>query len=132
MFVRSFASSSLSLEQYIAAPHLIMATGDLKKTWIDDLLAAKGHKRRIGLVAPHPSAVGQVIPGIQLMCTLARSIAMPYIKDSNFCVVSAPFSWNEPHESLLKWHARSDNDPAQRWARNLIEEVWQECYQPAE
>ncbi|MDO6475153.1 LysR family transcriptional regulator [Alteromonas sp. 1_MG-2023] len=125
------AEKALTIDGYVSTPHLIMATGHVEKTWIDDLLTAKGLKRRVGLVAPHPSAVAHVVPQSDLVCTLARSIALPYVNHPDFYVTAAPFSWNEPHEGLLMWHGRSDNDPAQRWARKLIEEVWQESYQPA-
>ena len=114
------------LEDYASAPHLVLASGKLKSTWIDDLLAEHNLKRRIGLIAPNPHAIKQVIPNSDLICTVARSLAIPFVDQEEFNICTAPFSWQEPHRYVQLWHAGSRNDLAQQWLRSTFQTVWQD------
>lgn len=112
----------LDIATYARLPHLVIATSLVERTWIDDALAAHGLQRRIAAIMPDAQALPLVLPGTRLVCTVMRSIASPFLGIAPLRVSIPPIP-GPPHVAHLVWHVRSNRDPAQRWARALLQDV---------
>ena len=110
---------TMDLETYARLPHLIMASDRVARTWIDDVLEARGLRRRIAVTAPHPTAIPMLLGGTRLVSTVARSLIAPFIDQAALRLLAPPFG-GAPHEFQMIWSARTDRDPALAWLRGLI------------
>ncbi|MEM1254035.1 MAG: LysR family transcriptional regulator [Cyanobacteria bacterium P01_H01_bin.21] len=113
--------SNLSLEQYVANPHvLITYTGDLKGV-IDRMLDAQGLKRRVVASFPYHLAAPHVVANTNCIVTLSERIA----RLQNWVgvkVLPLPLDFSPYMETLL-WHRRDDNDRTHQWLRSTICEI---------
>ena len=111
----------MSLEGYLAAPHVRVTVALEDDSEIDEALARLGHKRRIVVQIPHWSAAPEMIRGTDLVLTAARrSIAQLGIggllcSDLPFQLARFPF--------VQTWHRRRDMDPAHCWLREQIAQI---------
>jgi DNA-binding transcriptional LysR family regulator len=113
---------TLDLATYARLPHLVVAADVISRTWIDEALAAHDLRRRIAVIVPHPHAIALMLPRTRLICTVARSIAMPFVGTSTLRLLVPPIH-GPIHTAHLVWHSRSSRDPAQRWMRSALREA---------
>lgn len=109
----------LDLETFAALPHLIIATDVVPSTWIDDLLAVSGLKRRIAVIAPHAQALPLLTAGTRLVATVARSLVIPYAPPGSVRILEPPFP-TKPYVFQQIWDARTSSNPGLRWLRGMI------------
>ncbi|RIV80986.1 LysR family transcriptional regulator [Aurantiacibacter xanthus] len=108
----------LSLERYLAAPHVRVTVALEDDSEIDEALARLGHKRRIAVQLPHWSAAPETVRGTDLVLTAARRSIQHLgtgglrCGDLPFDLASFPF--------VQTWHRRREMDPAHRWLRDHI------------
>jgi DNA-binding transcriptional LysR family regulator len=113
--------NSLTLEQYISSPHvLITYTGDLKGG-IDRLLDDLGLKRQIVASFPYHLAAPYVVANTNCIVTLSERIARLY-DWSGVKVLPLPFDFTPYRETML-WHRRDDRDRTHEWLRNEIVKI---------
>lgn len=113
------ARGELSLEEWLARPHVLVAMRPGSDNEIDAALQRKGLHRHIALVLPHWSASTEVLAGTDLILTVARRTLerLPPAKGLRQFVPPLQL----PHFSFQQvWHARRENDPAHQWFRRLI------------
>jgi DNA-binding transcriptional LysR family regulator len=109
---------SLSLADFLGATHVLVEVQQDETPAIDRVLTGLGHTRRIALTVPYHSAAVLAVAGTSLVATLpARMLAGAV--DPALRVVAAPAEIGTmPY--LMVWHQRLDDDPAQRWLRDLV------------
>ena len=113
------ASGALPLEQWLARPHVLLAMRPDAFDEIERALAALGLSRHIALVLPHWSAALEVLPGTDLVLTVASRAAASVERYDTLARFSPPFT--APRIAYQQaWHARKDNDPAHRWLREAL------------
>jgi DNA-binding transcriptional LysR family regulator len=119
---RGAAQQGLSLEAYLACSHALISSSPTGRGLVDERLAAQGHTRRIALRIPHFYSALAIVAQSDLVLTgpaALASLATPEMK-----VVALPVPIELPDPSInLVWHERFDNDPGQRWLRELTAEV---------
>ncbi|HTQ06481.1 MAG TPA: LysR family transcriptional regulator [Polyangiaceae bacterium] len=111
---------TLTLEAYVAAPHLVITLGDDERpTWIDEALAARGLERRVAVRVRHFMAAPLVVSRTDLVMTGPSMLLRYFAELVPLQVLKPPIALpTYPEEAY--WHERFDADPAHRWLRELV------------
>jgi len=114
----------VSLQSWLARPHVLVAMGPDTHTEIDVALASKGLRRHIALVLPHWSACTSVLPDTDLILTVASRTLDRVARGQGVARFMPPIDL--PHFAFQQaWHARRDADPAHRWFRGAVMDACQ-------
>jgi DNA-binding transcriptional LysR family regulator len=112
----------MSLQQYLARPHVRVSVLDTASDPIDQLLAQRGLARQVALVVPHFSVVPHVVARSGCIATLSRQLAQAYAQDTRLCVRLPPIAM--PARALqMIWHERSAADEGAHFLRDLVVEA---------
>ncbi|MEM6256673.1 MAG: LysR family transcriptional regulator [Cyanobacteria bacterium P01_D01_bin.156] len=111
----------LSLEQYIANPHILITyTADLKGV-IDRMLDDQGLKRKVVASFPYHLAAPSIVANTNCIVTLSERIARLH-NWVGVKVLPLPLDF-APYRETLLWHKRDNNDRTHQWLRDTISEV---------
>ena len=116
------ARGGLTMSQWLARPHVLVAMRPGADNEIDQALADLGHTRRVAVALPHWSIATELIPGTDLVLTVAQRAVAHLRNDRQMRRFAAPFLI-PPFAFQAVWHTRRDVDPAHRWLREQIAEV---------
>jgi DNA-binding transcriptional LysR family regulator len=113
-------TSSLSLEQYVRTPHLVISLGDDERpTWIDEALARVSRSRHVAAKVRYFMAAPLVVSQTELLMTGPATLIDYFSKLVPLSVFEPPVRLPSYPEEMY-WHERHDSDPAHRWLRGLI------------
>ncbi|QEI08038.1 LysR family transcriptional regulator [Pigmentiphaga aceris] len=115
------ARGGLSLDTWLARPHVLVSMRPDDGNEIDQALDALGLHRRIALALPHWSAALEVVAGTDLILTIARRSLpnarhLPGLRQFAAPLTLPRFAFQQA------WHVRRDGDAAHAWLRR---EIWQ-------
>ncbi|WP_301117346.1 LysR family transcriptional regulator [Pusillimonas sp. (ex Stolz et al. 2005)] len=110
---------SISLEQYLAMPHAVVAAVGSGHEIIESTLAKKGYQRRVALRLSHFLAIPLIVASTDLIVTIPTMLAESYLSVSRLKIIEPPLQFPEYTISQY-WHARNHNDPGHRWLRELV------------
>jgi DNA-binding transcriptional LysR family regulator len=110
---------SLSLKQYLAASHIVVATYAGVQTIPDKQLAALGAKRTSGIRVPYFGVALHCLPGTELVLTLTSGMTSVIKADRRLRLVKAPQELH-PFYFLMAWHPRLNSDPRHVWLRGAM------------
>jgi DNA-binding transcriptional LysR family regulator len=110
---------SLSLKQYLAASHIVVATYAGVQTIPDKHLAAVGAKRNSCIRVPYFGVALQCLPGTELVLTLTSGMTSVVKRDRRVRLVKAPQEIHAFH-FLMAWHPRHNTDPRHVWLREAM------------
>jgi DNA-binding transcriptional LysR family regulator len=115
------ARRKLDLATFAKLPHLgISSTGE-DISFVDAALASHGLSRSIALEAPYLSA-GPLLVQSDMVAVLGRQIALEFQRSHPIELRELPF--DSPNlRSIMLWHRRLDDQPAQRWLRQTAASV---------
>ncbi len=111
---------TLTLDDFLAHPHMMVTFRDPRLSPVDAALEALGRRRRVAVIAPNFASNIASLSGTDLiMCLpsrLANSISSPDL-------IHFPLPLEVPdYPYSLIWHERTDGDPTCAWLRRLITE----------
>jgi DNA-binding transcriptional LysR family regulator len=112
---------TLSLEEFLGAAHVMVDVLQGEQSAVDRRLTELGRHRTAALSVPYHTAAVLAVPGTRLVATLPTRLVST-LDDPGLRVVKAPAEV-EPMPYLMMWHPRLDDDPAQRWLRDLVRVV---------
>lgn len=112
---------TLGLEDFLAAAHVVVNVLQGEQSAIDRRLTELGQHRTATLSVPYHTAAVLAIPDTPLVATLPERFVST-LDNEDLRVVKAPVEV-EPMPYLMTWHPRLDDDPAQRWLRDLVRVV---------
>jgi DNA-binding transcriptional LysR family regulator len=115
---------TLSLDDFLGAAHVMVDVLQGEQSAVDRRLTELGRHRSAALSVPYHSAAVLAVPGTPLVATLPARL-LSTLDDPALAVVNAPAEV-EPMPYLMTWHPRLDDDPAQRWLRDLVRVVARE------
>ena len=122
------AKGGLTLEEWLERPHVMLAVRPDAFDEIERALAAQGLKRRIAVALPHWGAALALLPGTDLVLTIARRAVGPQRALRDLRQFSPPHQLPLPKMAYQQaWHARKDNDPGLSWLRQVV----MNCCQPS-
>jgi DNA-binding transcriptional LysR family regulator len=110
---------SLSLRQYLAADHIVVATYAGVQTIPDKQLAAVGAKRNSCIRVPYFGVALQCLAGTELVLTLTSGLTSVVKRDRKLRLVKAPPEFHAFH-FLMAWHPRLNTDPRHVWLREAM------------
>ena len=106
----------LTLKRYLRAEHVSMSHSG--SALIDTALSRMGYKRRIVAHVPHFAALLEAAGADGLCATLPSGVALA-LHPPNLFIHPAPLAIPDLPVSLV-WHQRRDQDPDNRWLRELL------------
>jgi DNA-binding transcriptional LysR family regulator len=112
---------TLTLKEFLGAAHVMVDVLQGEQSAVDRRLTELGRHRRAALSVPYHTAAVLAVPETQLVATLPARLVST-VDDTALRVVAAPPEI-EPMPYLMTWHPRLDDDPAQRWLRDLVRVV---------
>jgi DNA-binding transcriptional LysR family regulator len=108
----------LTLEEFVGAQHAVVDVLRGEQSAVDRRLTEMGTHRNAALSVPYHTAAVLAVPETPLVATIPSRLAST-LDDPGLRVVAAPEEV-EAMPYLMSWHPRLDDDPAQRWLRDLV------------
>ena len=119
------AAQPLTLARFSALDHVVVISGGTGHSEVDAMLERAGVERRVRLVVPHFIAVGHILHSTDMIATVPERFATRCAEP--FDLVALPHPANLPEIAInLFWHERYHRDPASRWLRELLVELFAE------
>lgn len=112
------ADKPLSLEDYINAPHAMIAISDGVKALLDAALINQ-NPRKMVLRAYHLEAALAIVDSMPLIITVPADLAYLVAERYDLVIKPLPFAFT-PFDYSLIWHARCDTSESQKWLRSVV------------
>ncbi|MFT4297411.1 MAG: LysR family transcriptional regulator [Micropruina sp.] len=112
----------LGRRRYVAEGHVAIAAGT-GATLLERALRDQGIERRVVLELPGFLGLGAIIGGTDLLATLPRHIGSTLAHGNDLALWPCPLPVDR-FEVGQYWHPRFDNEPASRWLRELVVELF--------
>ena len=109
----------VSLEDYLAVPHVLTSLTDDGHGAVDEALAKLKLKRSIALITPGFLAVPFVVRRAPVITTMPSRLARYFADAFGLATSPAPIELPTFTISLL-WHASFDHDPGHVWLRQTL------------
>ncbi len=109
----------ISLEDYLAASHILVSSRRRGPGFEDQELARLGHERRIVLRCQHYFAACRVVAASDHLLTMPAQYATLANTGLGTQLLEVPVSM-PALDVYLYWHESRDNDPANRWLREKL------------
>ncbi len=112
----------ISLDDYVAYPHLLTSfAGDLTGV-IDEVLEKAGRKRRVMLSTAQFLVMPFYLRAGPYLATMPTTVAQLFAREYGLTYSELPFA-TDSFEVGLIWHSRADGDPALRWLIDRIAHI---------
>ena len=115
------AKDKLSVEEYLSLSHIHISSRRSGLGMVDLALGKMGQQRKIALRSQHYMMATQVIQQTDMAVTVPERFARRHDLYQVPLPVDIP-----PLETHIYWHARTDQDPANRWMREQMIEIAQQ------
>lgn len=109
----------LTLDSYVALPHVQVAPRGQPGGYVDDMLAARGLTRKVARAVPYFVTALQLVAETDYVLTVSERIARRYAQALGLQVLETPLAL-QPYALSLVWPPRLDADPGHRWLREVF------------
>lgn len=116
------SEGELSMEQYLAANHMLISRTGSNIGVIDDWLAKRKFERRIGLIVPHFLSAPLIVAQTDYVLSLPLRIGQQFASFAPLKVLSLPFEL-PVFDLVMIWHPLRDKEPGHLWLRQQIIDV---------
>ena len=113
------AEPPLSLDAYVALPHILVSLRGEPFGHVDELLAAAGRSRMVVYTTPHFLAVPFLLHGFRAVSALPRRLAENCGEAAGLSICPLPVPSNG-YDVRMVWHRRTASDPAHMWFRATV------------
>jgi DNA-binding transcriptional LysR family regulator len=113
----------LSITEFAAAEHLVVVSAGTGHGKVDELLERSGVRRHVRLTVPHYVSVGHILSSTDLIATVPERLADRLIDPFGLAKVPHPAKLPEIAINLF-WHAKYHREPANRWLRGVVFELF--------
>jgi DNA-binding transcriptional LysR family regulator len=117
--------AKISAKQFRAAAHVLVSYAGTGHQVIGETFAAEGLNERIAVRVPHFLVVPMILARTDLLVTVPSRVAAVFAQGGNFKVLPLPLRMPN-FEVRLHWHGRFHQDPANRWLRQVMTELYAE------
>ncbi|MFC4345499.1 LysR family transcriptional regulator [Cupriavidus numazuensis] len=118
-------SSRISMRSFLELSHAVVEPMGRSHELFEGLLKEKGYQRRVQLMSVHFLSIPAIIAATDLIVTVPQSIADYYVRLENLRIVEPPINI-KPYALKQFWHPRFHTDPAVRWLRESVIELFSE------
>jgi LysR family transcriptional activator of mexEF-oprN operon len=116
------ARGALSLDDFLAYPHVLVSATASREGVIDRMLAKTGRTRRLAVVAAHLSVVPGILAESDLLCSLSSRFGAPLAGRYGLVRREPPLELPPARLSMI-WHLRDDRAAGHVWLRRRIAEL---------
>jgi DNA-binding transcriptional LysR family regulator len=110
---------SLSIDEFQDEIHLAITPCGTGHGIVEKSLEAKNIRRRVGLTVPSFLGIASIITTLDYLAVLPEQLARHLASAGNMKVLPLPFT--VPSYYIMQhWHERFTQDPASRWLRSVI------------
>lgn len=117
------AKRAITVKEFSAAEHVVVVSEGTGHGKVDELLERNGISRAVRLSLPHFIAVAPILASSNMIATVplrfAEAVAAPF----GLVALKHPATLPEIAISLY-WHAKQHQDPANRWLRELLLQLY--------
>lgn len=115
----------MTLDQYLAANHMLISRTGSNTGLIDDWLAERQLERRIGLIVPHFLSAPLIVAQTDMILSLPWRIGQRFTHLAPLKILPIPFEL--PNFNLVMiWHPLREKEPGHVWLREQIHQVCQQ------
>jgi len=111
--------TSLTAAQFRAAQHVLVTSSGTGHQVVERMLAEQGLLGSIALRVPHFMVVPMILERTDLVCTAPSQLAHAIARMGRFRALELPIPIPAFDVKLL-WHERREQDPGNRWLRELM------------
>ena len=112
--------AALTLPEYLALEHILIAPRGMPGSLVDGLLQAGGHQRRVVASIQTFVAAPLLVLATELAVTCPASLAKAIPKEMPVAALAPPFELGLDRTSVV-WHERSQSDAGHAWLRGRID-----------
>ncbi|MBW4523101.1 MAG: LysR family transcriptional regulator [Scytolyngbya sp. HA4215-MV1] len=113
---------SLSLNEYLSTPHLLISVKEDRIGRVDYLLAKQNLKRQVALSVPHFLVAPTILAQTDLIATLATRIAQSCSQHQPLKLLPLPIDLTG-FAVWMRWHQSTQASPACQWLRSTLLEI---------
>ena len=114
--------NTLDIDSYLAQGHVLVSSRR-KGPGLEDMeLIREGKRRRIALRCQHYFAACRVVSQTDLLLTMPEQYARIANRQFDNRIHAFPMA-SQALDAHLYWHENADNDPANRWLRNMLRDL---------
>ncbi|HEX6136937.1 MAG TPA: LysR family transcriptional regulator [Casimicrobiaceae bacterium] len=116
----------LTLKQFAALRHAVIATaGTGHEITVERAFGEQRLRRRVALTIPHFMAVPVIVAHTDVVATVPRRLALAFAGYPNVRLLEPPIPIPQ-FEIKQHWHRRYHHDPANKWLRRLLADLFLE------
>jgi DNA-binding transcriptional LysR family regulator len=110
----------LDLETFLSLRHVVVTSDPTNDAAIEHAVHRLGRVRDVAAKIAHFMSVPFVVGQSDLVATIPRRMADTFARLARLRVLSPPASLDlPPSELVMSWHERCNEDPANRWLREV-------------
>jgi len=115
--------NEITLQQFQEETHLVVLTSGTGHVVVERAMATKGIRRKIGLRVPSFLGVDAIIANTDFLMLLPEQMGLLMAKTGDIRLLQLPFS-APSYRVMQHWHERYSRDPANKWLRGVVAEVF--------
>jgi DNA-binding transcriptional LysR family regulator len=117
--------ATMNRRQFHEAAHVLVSYAGTGHQVIEQTFIAAGLGERIAVRVPHFLVVPMILARTDLLVTVPSRVAAIFAQLGNFKVLKLPLAMPR-FEVRLHWHERFQQDPANRWLREAMADLYAE------
>jgi DNA-binding transcriptional LysR family regulator len=122
------AKSPLTVENFLAADHLLVSLSGSPVGVADAALERIGKRRRVAVTLNNFAGAPSLLLTSNLISVLPAGVVRTHALREQIYSCDVPLEI-PPFDCQMAWHTRNDREPAHRWMRALIIETCQRIWQ---
>jgi DNA-binding transcriptional LysR family regulator len=115
----------LTLEQFENEPHVALTTPGIGLEIVEKALEANRITRKVRLRVPGCFGISSMITGADCLAIIPEQLGKLIASAGRIKLLPVPFSL-PPYYVVQHWHERYTHDPASKWLRGVIAELFLE------
>jgi DNA-binding transcriptional LysR family regulator len=120
------ATGPIGVRQFAEMRHVAIASaGTGHEAAVERAFVSQRHRRRVALTIPHFMAVPMIVRQTDCIVTVPRRLALVFADLPGIRIVEPPIRI-PAIEIKQHWHERYHHDPANKWIRGLVAELFLE------
>jgi DNA-binding transcriptional LysR family regulator len=114
---------TLTVKQFESESHLAVSTAGTGHGIVEKTLESKRIQRNVGLTVPSFLGIVSILTSSDYIVTLPEQLGRRFAAGGNLKVLPLPFEL-PPYYIMQHWHERYSQDPANRWLRAVLAELF--------
>jgi DNA-binding transcriptional LysR family regulator len=116
-------NKTLTVKQFETETHLAVSTSGTAHGIVEKTLEAKKIRRSVGLTVPSFLGIVSIINSTDYLAILPEQLGRHFATAGSLQVLPLPFEV-PPYYIMQHWHERYSQDPANRWLRTMMADLF--------